>query len=376
MLPALPQFERRSEGASAPEKQGIFKLFLGYAPGVGKTYSMLAEAIRRRSRGEDVVIGVVESHGRKAIDELSGRLEAVPRRKLTYKGIDSGEMDRDAILARRPQVVLVDELAHSNIEGSKNSKRYQDVLDLLDAGIDVLSTLNVQHIESLAPLVQNITGVQIRELVPDRILGRVSEIVAADLTVEALKNRMRRGEIYPLNRAEIALTNFFKSCNLIALRELTIQQVARVMARSRESSAEQAESIGKARERIAVGITASPSAQWLIARAFRLADRIDAELFVAYVDTGDDDSPKQQWALDQSFRLAEHLGAQVFHIIGKDIAGELVKLVREKHVTQVMLGHSRRKLWRKGWGFCFPVIDKFLRDAPLVDIHMVTREAR
>jgi two-component system sensor histidine kinase KdpD len=221
---------------SAPEKTaGTFKLFLGYAPGVGKTYNMLSEAIRRHSRGEDVVIGVIETHGRKPIGELAGRLETVPRRKLEYKGTIFEEMDVDAILARRPQVVLVDELAHTNIEGSKHPKRYQDVIELLDAKIDVLSTMNVQHIESLTPLVQRITGVIIRETVPDWVIQRAGEIVMADLTPQALQTRMQRGDIYPVERAGRALGNFFRPGNLIALRELALRQVASAVDRSLES---------------------------------------------------------------------------------------------------------------------------------------------
>jgi two-component system sensor histidine kinase KdpD len=363
------------EVTDAHREQGIFKLFLGYAPGVGKTYSMLAEAIRRKSRGEDVVIGVVESHGRKGVNELSSRLEAVPRLSLPYKGVVHEELDVDAILARRPQVVLVDELAHTNIEGSRHAKRYEDVLELLEAKIDVLSTLNVQHIESLAPLVHSITGVQIRELVPDHILCRAGEIVAADLTVEALQNRMRRGDIYPLDRADMALAHFFQPGNLIALRELTFQQVARVMDHSREATPDNDQPVLCApQEHIAVCVTSNSSAQWLIARAFRMADRIGADLFVVHVDTREDEDPKRRWVLEQSFRLAEHLGTPVLRIQGKDIVTEIIKLVREKHITQVMFGHSAQISWRKH--LYFPVIDKFLRDAPRVDIHIVTREAR
>ena len=222
-MPKTPE-QWLEETAPQKEVQAIFKLFLGYAPGVGKTYNMLSEGIRRHSRGEDVVIGVVETHGRRAIGELAAKLETVPRRKIEYKGAFFEEMDVDAILARKPQVVLVDELAHTNIEGSKHSKRYEDVMELLDAKIDVLSTMNVQHIESLMPTVHDITGVQVRETVPDWVMQRVDEIVMADLTPEALQTRMRRGDIYPLDRAERALGNFFQPGNLIALRELALRR--------------------------------------------------------------------------------------------------------------------------------------------------------
>src|ERR1700692_3638811 len=208
----------------SPEKErGIFKLFLGYAPGVGKTYSMLSEAIRRASRGEDVIVGVVESHGRTGTAELARKVDRVPPRKLEYKGTAFEEMDVDAILARKPAVVVVDELAHTNIEGSKHAKRYEDVMELLDAKIDVLSTMNVQHVESVGPTVQQITGVQVRETVPDWVMLRVDEIVLADLTPQALLKRMQRGDIYPGDRAQRALSHFFRTGNLIALRELALR---------------------------------------------------------------------------------------------------------------------------------------------------------
>ena len=197
---------------AAPEKKGgTLKLFLGYAPGVGKTYSMLSEAIRRKSRGEDVVIGMVETHGRKGVVELVEKLEIVPRKKLEYKGTVFEEMDLDGILARKPAVVLVDELAHTNIEGSRHHKRYEDVLELLDNDICVLTTMNVQHLESVAPSVQRISGVTVRETVPDWVMKRVREVVMADLTPEALQTRMRRGDIYPLDRARKRSRKFFSS---------------------------------------------------------------------------------------------------------------------------------------------------------------------
>src|SRR5579871_6297909 len=228
-LPAAAKSPEEWLEQVAPEKtRGTFKLFLGYAPGVGKTYNMLSEAIRRASRGEDVVIGVVESHGRKATAELASKLERVPLRKLEYKGTIFEEMDIDAILARKPTVVLIDELAHTNIEGSKHLKRYEDVIELLDAKIDVLSTMNVQHVESVGPTVQQITGVQVRETVPDWVMQRVDEIVLADLTPQALQKRMQRGDIYPVDRAQRALSHFFRPGNLIALRELALRQVTGV----------------------------------------------------------------------------------------------------------------------------------------------------
>jgi two-component system sensor histidine kinase KdpD len=374
-MPKTP--EQWLEETAPQKKQGIFKLFLGYAPGVGKTYNMLSEGIRRRSRGEDIVVAVVETHGRKAIAELAARLESVPRRPLEYKGASFEEMDVDAVLARKPQVALVDELAHTNVEGSKHRKRYEDVIELLDANIDVLSTMNVQHIESLMPLVQSITGVTVRETVPDWVMQRVNEIVLADLTPEALQTRMRRGDIYPVDRADRALGHFFRPGNLIALRELALQQVARAVDRSLESYLQKEGSgisVG-VRERIAVCISSNPAAQYLIARAGRMAQRIDAaELFVIYVDIGVDDTPDNQRTLAQNIHFAENMGAQVLRGKGKSVAEEVAKLVREKHITEVVFGRSAQPGWRRY--LYLSAIHKFLRDAPAVDVHIVTQEVK
>src|SRR5882757_2537934 len=298
-MPKTP--EQWLEEAVPENKGGVFKLFLGYAPGVGKTYSMLSEAIRRHSRGEDTVIGVVETHGRKAVAELVANLEAIPRKQIEYKGAVFEEMDVDAILARKPQVALVDELAHTNIEGSKHRKRYEDVLELLDAGIDVLSTMNIQHLESVTPTVQTVTGIQVRETVPDWVLQRVNEVVMTDLTPEALQNRMRRGDIYPQERVSRALGNFFRETNLIALRELALRQVAHEVDRS----------LTQRRER-------QPG--------------------------------------DSTVNIRERIA----------------DFVNEKHITQVVFGRSATRGWKRY--FYLSAIHQFLRDAPAVDVHIVTQE--
>src|SRR3984893_13494324 len=337
MIPMPKTPEQWLEEAAPQKQRGIFKVFLGYAPGVGKTYSMLSEGIRRYNRGEDVVIGLVETHGRKGIAELMTKLEAVPRRQMQYKGALFEEMDVDAILTRKPQVVLVDELAHTNIEGSKHRKRYEDVFELLDAGVDVLSTMNIQHLESVTPTVQGITGIQVRETVPDWVLKRVDEAVMSDLTPEALQNRMRRGDIYPLERVERALGNFFKEGNLIALRELALRQVAHAVDRSLESyRARQDEKTGVAvRERIAVCISSNPSAQYLIARGARMAQAMDGELYVVYVDIGQDTNERNQKSLTANVQFSENVGAQVVTLQGKTVAEVVAEFVREKRITQV-----------------------------------------
>ena len=362
---------------AAPEKQeGIFKLFLGYAPGVGKTYNMLSEGLRRYSRGEDVVVGIVETHGRKPIVELAAKFEQVPKRKLDYKGTLFEEMDVDAILDRKPQVVLVDELAHTNIEGSKHPKRYQDVMEILAAKIDVLSTVNVQHIESLTPTVERITGVRVRETVPDWVIQRASEIVMADLTPQALQTRMKRGDIYPIDRAERALANFFRPGNLIALRELALRQVAQVVDKTLEAylDKEHGERNPGVRERIAVCISSNPAAQYLIARGARMAHAIDAEFYVVYIDIGADTRDEDRRTLTENIRFAENLGATVVRLQGGSVAKRVAEFVREKHITQVVFGRSATKGMRKH--FYLSAIHRFLRNAPPVDVHIVTQEPK
>src|SRR6202522_786063 len=357
-----------------PEKtKGILKLFLGYAPGVGKTYSMLSEAIRRKGRGEDLAIGVVETHGRKGIAELVPQLESIPRRKIDYKGTIFEEMDTDAIIARNPQVVLVDELAHTNIPGSKHRKRYEDVLELIEAKIDVLSTLNIQHIESIAPTVRAITGVPVRETVPDWVLQVSDETVMVDLTPEALQNRMRRGDVYGTEKIEQALKNFFRRGNLIALRELALRQVAEQVDRSLESYMVEKDirESWAVRERIAVCISGHPKAQYVVARPARMALRMDAELYAIHVDDRPVDEQSEK-ALVANLQFAESLGAKPVRLKGENIADATAQFVRDKHVTQVIFGRSAVEGWRKLR--YMNAINRFLRDAPAVDVHIVTQE--
>ena len=358
-----------------PEKtKGVLKLFLGYAPGVGKTYSMLTEAIRRHSRGEDVVVGVVETHGRKGIAELVPQLEAVPRRKIEYKGTLFEEMDVDAIIARRPQVVLVDELAHTNIPGSKHRKRYEDVLEILSANIDVLSTVNIQHIESIAPTVNAITGIVVRETVPDWVLQLSDETVMVDLTPEALHNRMKRGDVYNQNKVEQSLKNFFRRGNLIALRELALRQVAEQVDRSLSSYMDEKEiqENWAVRERIAVCISANPRAQYLLARAARMARRMDAELYAVHVDIGDRLDARDEKSLAANLQFAESLGAKAVRLKGTSVPDAAAQFVREKHVTQMIFGRTANEGWQKL--LYMNAISRFLRDAPAVDVHIVTQE--
>jgi two-component system sensor histidine kinase KdpD len=373
-LPKKPE-EWLADVSPRSKSRGAFKLFLGYAPGVGKTYSMLSEAIRRHGRGEDVVIGVVETHGRKGIAELAGELEAVPRKQLEYKGTVFEEMDVDAILARNPQVALIDELAHTNIPGSKHRKRYEDVQELLVAKIDVISTLNIQHIESIAPTVRAITGIIVRETVPDWVPLTATETVMVDLTPEALQNRMKRGDVYRPEKVEQSLKNFFRRGNLIALRELALRQVAEHVDRSLETYMD-AQDIRKnwaVRERITVCISGSPGGQYLIARASRMARRMDAELYVVHVDREFGPKETDQKALQANLRFAENLGAQVVRLKGRSVADTVAEFVRSKHITQVIFGRATIRDWRKY--LYLSAVHRFLRESPAVDIHIVTQEA-
>jgi len=358
---------------SAPEKtKGRFKLFLGYAPGVGKTYAMLSEGIRRSGYGEHVVIGIIETHGRKGIAELANQLEAVPRRKIEYRGTIFEEMDVDAIIARRPQIVLLDELAHTNIPGSKHRKRYEDVQEILGAKIDVISTMNIQHLESIAPTVHAITGITVRETVPDWVALMANETVMVDLTPEALQNRLRRGVVYSPDKVDQALKNFFRGGNLNALRELALRQVAEQVDRSLESYMESKEidENWAVRERLAVCISSNPAAQYLIARAARMARRLDAHFYVIYVDAGMDETAERRKSLAANLQFAENLGAEIIQTRGRSIADVVANVVREKHITQVIFGRSAvRGLHRL---FYLSAVHRFLRAAPTVDVHIVT----
>jgi two-component system, OmpR family, sensor histidine kinase KdpD len=372
-LPKKP--EDWLEVASPAQKaRGIFKLFLGYAPGVGKTYSMLSEAVRRKSRGEDVVVGYIETHGRKGLDELLGQLEIIPRKKIEYKGTRFEEMDLAAILARKPAVVLVDELAHTNIPGSTHRKRYEDVQDILAAKIDAVSTLNIQHIESIAPVVRSITGITVRETVPDWVPLTATETVMVDLTPEALQNRMKRGDIYATEKVELSLGNFFRRGNLIALRELALRQVAEQVDRSLESYME-AQNIRKnwgVRERMAVCLSSNPAGQYLVARAARMARRMDAELYVVHVDREVGAGNGNRSALEANLKFAESLGAEVVRLKGMSVADSVAEFVRSKHITQVIFGRAPIRDWRKY--LYLSAVHRFLRESPPVDVHIVTQE--
>lgn len=362
------------QSSETEQKSGRFKVFLGYAPGVGKTFSMLSEGIRRRSRGEDVVIGIVETHGRSGTAELAAKLEQVPRKEINYKGTLFTEMDVDAILARAPRVALIDELAHTNIEGSRFQKRYEDVLDLLENKIDVLSTINIQHVESLAPRVQSLTGIAVREQLPDWVLDRADEIVISDLTPEALVTRMRRGDIYPAERVERSLANFFRLGNLIALREMALQRVTRAVDRNLDDYVRRKKlgSHWTVAEKVAVCISASPQARDLIARGARLAEALGAELYVLHVLSGRDELPERKRTLESSLQFARNLGAYVVPLTGGDTARVTAAFIRDNRITQAIVGRSAVHGLRSY--LYYLAIQKFMSEAPHVDLHIVTQE--
>lgn len=337
-LLARVQREERAAG------RGRLKLFLGFAAGVGKTYEMLAEANRRQcERGQDVVIGYVETHHRTGTEAQIGSLESVPRRQITYKDTTFEEMDTAAILARHPQWVVVDELAHTNVPGSQHAKRYEDVMEILAAGINVLSAMNVQHLESLNDTVQQITGVKVRETVPDWVLSEAEEIVSIDITPRALRHRLERGDIYAQEKVPQALDNFFQEGNLSALREIALREVAAEVDRSVQRFREQNDvsEPWHTQERVMVCISPDKPSDRLLRRGWRVASRLRADIVAVYVPEGKT-TLVQQKVLEADFALAGRLGIRVERTQGKDIAQALADYAREHQVTEIVIGHSGR----------------------------------
>src|SRR5215813_6981545 len=314
--------------AAEREGRGKLKIFLGAAPGVGKTYEMLSEAQRRRAEGVDVVVGIVETHGRVETEARLVGLEVIPRRKIEYKGRTLEEMDLDAVLRRRPALVLVDELAHSNAEGSRHPKRYLDVEELLGAGVDVYSTLNVQHIESLNDVVARITRIRVRETVPDRIFNAADEVELVDLTPADLINRLREGKVYVREQAQRALRHYFSPGNLTALRELALRRTAGRVDEQMVSYMREHAITGPwaAGERVIVCLDPSPAGATAVRAAKRTADGLDAELIALYVETDRHAilSEAERAHLAESMRLAERLGAEVVTLPGRSVVEEIL----------------------------------------------------
>ncbi len=324
-------------------KRGHLKVFLGYAPGVGKTYMMLAEAQRRRSRGEDVVIGFVETHGRKETAEAAEGLEQLPLKSLEYRGKGFTELDTRAVIARHPGVALIDELAHTNVPGTDHLKRWQSVQEILEAGIDVLTTVNIQHVESLNDTVYEITGVHVQETVPDFVVDRADEIVLVDLTTSALLNRLRRGVIYDLETVPGALANFFKQANLVALRELAMRKAAEEVDESLEHyiADRKGEHPWTTQERVIVCVQPGEVGAKLVRRGHRLARRFKGAFWVVHVHKGQRSAGERR-EIKRLFELAHELGGHAVELAGDSVADEILKFAREKRATFVVLGQSKR----------------------------------
>jgi two-component system, OmpR family, sensor histidine kinase KdpD len=354
--------------------RGRLRIYLGAAPGVGKTFAMLNEGRRRRSRGTDVVAGLIETHGRANTAAQIGDLEVVPRRRLTYRGREFEEMDLDAVLAREPQVALIDEIAHTNVPGSRNEKRWQDVDELLDAGIDVVSTLNMQHLESVNDVVERITGVKQHETIPDAVVRAAEQVELVDMTPEALRRRMAHGNVYPSDRIDASLANYFRPGNLAALRELALLWVADKVDESLQDYMEDHGIRGpwETRERVVVAITGAPGGDALIRRAARMAMRAHAELFGVHVRSTDGltGPPKQLLAAHRA--LLGELGGTYHEIVGDDIGKALVEFARAENATQLVLGASRRSRWAeltRG-----SVINRAIRASGPIDVHVISSE--
>jgi two-component system, OmpR family, sensor histidine kinase KdpD len=354
--------------------RGRLRIYLGAAPGVGKTYAMLAEGHRRVAQGADCVIGFVEPHGRRATSALAAGLEAVPRRLVAYRGGQLPEMDLDAVLARRPQVALVDELAHTNAAGSRHAKRWQDITELLAAGIDVLSTLNIQHLESLNDAVADMTGVRQRETVPDAVVRAADEVELVDLSPEALRRRMTAGDIYPPDRIDAALSHYFRPGNLTGLRELALLWLAdRVDEGLQRYRAQHGITAPwEARERIVVAVSGGPESERLIRRGARLASRTPAsDLLAVYVARSDGRPGADAATLGSCRSLVESLGGGWHQIVGADVAGALAQFARYENATQLLVGSSRRGGLRSALTGREPVVRRITRISGPIDVHVV-----
>jgi two-component system sensor histidine kinase KdpD len=362
----------------AVEAAGHFRIYLGAAAGVGKTYAMLNEGQRRLSRGTDVVIGFVEPHNRPLTEKLIEGFEILPRKEVEYRGAVFPEMDLQAVLERHPKVALIDELAHTNVPGSgPHEKRWQDVLEILEAGIDVITTVNIQHLESIADAVEQMTETPVRERVPDWVVRKADQVELVDSSPEQLRRRMVHGNIYPAEKVPQALTHFFRTDNLIALRELALRFLAdeadeELLAHIRRRQAASAK-LWDTAERIMVAVTAAPGTDALLRRAARMAARVKGALSVVHV-TGGDASQKDRNTIEALKELTSDLGADWYEVFDDDAAGALIRFARENQVTQVVIGSSHRSRWQDltgGGG----VVRRLLRAASEagIDVHVIAR---
>jgi two-component system sensor histidine kinase KdpD len=362
------------------EQRGRLKIYIGYAPGVGKTYAMLNEANSRLEKGEDIVIGYLESHQRKETEDQIRKLETIPREEVEYNGVVMEEMDTDAIIARRPKSALIDELAHNNVPGSKNKKRYEDVEEILKQGINVVSTLNIQHLESLNDVVRQITGVTVRETIPNKIVEDADEVVVIDIAPTALQSRLKDGYVYKYENVGRSLKNFFRLGNLNALREIALRQTAEEVDEDLEEYRKKhgIKENWHVIERVMVCISPSPTSKKLIRRGARIAKRFKCEWVVVNVNStrifAGKMAKKDSDMLEGHFKLARQLGAEVIDLTGKRISRELAQFATERCITQIIIGHSTRtKLQTLLGGSTVIRLLKLTRD---IEVHVIPNDLR
>jgi len=363
-------------------EQARLRVYIGAAPGVGKTYQMLEDAHLLKKQGADIVVAVVETHGREDTKALMGDLECVPMRRIEYRGVTIEEMDVDAVIARHPAIAIVDELAHTNVPNSKNAKRYQDVLDLLSAGISVITAVNIQHLESLNDVVIRTTGVRVRETIPDYFLRRADEVVNVDVSVDTLRTRLRQGKIYDIVKIEQALNNFFRKGNLSALRELALRQVATDQATKAHDYRER-EGLDQAviPEKVMVAMASRGSAKKLLRVGSRIAGRLASDWFAVYVETPNEEmgriKPGDYVALQENIRFAEELGAKVVKLKSRRVADALIDFARREGITHVVFGQTSRS--RLDILLHGSIINRFLhevRDATVQVVPLERKEKR
>jgi two-component system, OmpR family, sensor histidine kinase KdpD len=356
------------------QQRGRLKIYLGFAAGVGKTYQMLQEGNRLRKQGVDVVIGYVETHGRAETVAQLGELEQIPYRHIEYRGVTLEEMDVDKVVERNPTIALVDELAHTNAPGSRNAKRYQDVEEILKAGINVITTLNIQHLESLHEIVERATGVRVKERIPDYVVAMADQIVNVDLSAEDLRERLQAGKVYPMERIPTALENFFTSEKLTQLRELAMEEIAFRLDRRRREQAQQGAATATGSECLMVCLSSrSPRADALLRKAARIADRMGAPWFAVYVQTPKEAPEKidagTQRVLANNLELASQLGGTSYQFKGTDLVSAIDAFVKEYGVTHIVLGRSQRP-WYRRW-LSQSVVDRLLQNVRGVDVVVV-----
>ncbi len=359
-------------------KRGRLKVYLGFAAGVGKTYRMLEEAHVLRKRGVDIVLGAIETHGRAETAALIEGLEYVPHRKVEYRGLAIEEMDVEAVIARRPQLAIVDEVAHTNAPGSRNRKRYQDVLDIIEAGINVICAFNIQHLESLKDLVERVTGVVIRETVPDSFLKQADQVVNLDLAAEDLLDRLRAGKIYDREKVGWALAHFFKEDNLAALRELALREVAESLDRAKPMATPgpMAGPSGATGRLMVCISSSSPRAGTLLRRGSRMAGRLNTDWLVVYVETPEEaptriDAEAQRHLL-ANIEKARELGAIVARLQSREPVRALLDYARTHGVAHIMIGRSHRPWWQQILGRSFVI--RMIKEAAGFDLHIIARD--